>query len=426
MARFLARPGAADRAGVPSVNQAYSSDLSAMRDLFVPQTTGSGYAVSDYTSLAVATVFACLSKLAGAVLQLPLHQYARSANGDRERLEPTPLWWLLNEQPVANWTAASWKEWIVRCVHLRGDQHTEILRKPGISSGGAIAGLKPHHPDCVHAHCYQTDAGEHRLAYDIYEPLSGEVRTVDQDDMLHFTGFGFDGLRGVSVIQHAARNAVSNELAASDFMGKSLGSGAMPKIALTFPNKLTPEQSRVMRESFVETYGAGITQKRFPLILAEGGTAVPLNISPVDLELLGSRRLDKGQICEAMGVPPILIGDSEKTTSWGTGIEQIMLGFVKLTLAPHLCRWEEELNRKLFRRAGQFVEFDLDGLLRGDSKAQADAFRLALGGPGSGDGWMSVNEVRKLKNQKPLDGAEYDQPFRAQRGTAANTGASTA
>jgi phage portal protein BeeE len=80
-----------------------------------------------------------------------------------------------------------------------------------------------------------------------------------------------------------------------------------------------------------------------------------------------------------------------------------------------LCRWEEELNRKLFRKAGQFVEFELDGLLRGDSKAQSEVFKSALGGPGTGDGYMTINEIRKLKNLPRVDGG--DDLFKAQRGT---------
>lgn len=413
LARWLAsRDGAHERAGIQNAT-ATSSDIEAMKALFQPIPTSSGYPVNDYTAMLVATVFACLSKIGGAVLQLPIHQYAMTKDGDRDQVLPhTPLWWMLNEQPTAAWTAASWKEWIVQCTHLRGDQHTEILRKRGPGSGGEPRGLFPHHPDCVRARRYVTAEREVRLAYDVQNYLTGESYTLDQDDMLHFSGYGFDGCRSLSVIQHAARNAIGNSLAASDFSGKSIGGGAMPKIALTYPHKLSPDQTDLLRKSFVATYGAGPTQQQFPLILTEGGTAAPLNISPVDMELLGSRKLEQQQICEAMGVPPIMIGDSEKTSSWGTGVEQITLGFVKFTLQPHLARWEEEMNRKLFRRAGQFVEFELDALLRGDSKAQAEAFRHALGGPGTGDGYMSVDEVRKLKNLPAL-GGEYAKPFKA-------------
>ena len=89
----------------------------------------------------------------------------------------------------------------------------------------------------------------------------------------------------------------------------------------------------------------------------------------------------KEDICQAFGVPPVLIGENEKVSSWGTGVEQITLGFVRFTLAPMLRRWEEELNRKLFRRAGQFVAFNFDALLRGDSKAKAEAYRAGWAAP---------------------------------------------
>jgi HK97 family phage portal protein len=129
-------------------------------------------------------------------------------------------------------------------------------------------------------------------------------------------------------------------------------------------------------------------------------------MTPEDAQLIETRKYEKGDICTAFGVPPIMIGDSEKTTSWGTGIEQITIGFVRYTLKPHLVRWEEELNRKLFGSPKRFVEFEVDGLLRGDSKAQADYFTAALGGPGAGPGWMTVNEVRKLRNLEPVDNGD--------------------
>ncbi len=147
----------------------------------------------------------------------------------------------------------------------------------------------------------------------------------------------------------------------------------------------------------------------------EGGKISELNISPVDMQLIEARRFEREDICQALGVPPIIIGDSDKASSWGTGIEQITLGFVKFTVKPMLKRWQEEMNRKLFANAGQFVEFELDGLLAGDSKAQNEFFKGALGGPGTGDGYMTVNEVRRIKNLPRIDGG--DDIFKAQRGT---------
>ncbi len=82
------------------------------------------------------------------------------------------------------------------------------------------------------------------------------------------------------------------------------------------------------------------------------------------------------------------------------------IGFVKYTLQPHLARIEQEMNRKLFPRSSRyFVEFNVDGQLSGDSKTQAEYFGKALGGPGS-QGWMTVNEVRRLKNLPPIAGGD--------------------
>jgi HK97 family phage portal protein len=393
-------PGAVERAGLAVQNNTVvvkSSDREGLLSLFQSTPSPSGFAVTDRTAMLVSTVYACLSKISGAITQLPIHEYTMTPAGDRARVSPaSPLWWMLNESPAPGegWTAASWKEWIVRCVHLRGDQHTEILRSPT----GAVVGLKPHHPDYSRA---RATAGG--LVYDVVDRMTGRVYGVAADDMLHFSGFGFDGCRSVSCIQQAARTSIGNALAGADYMGRTMGEGAMPQIALTYPARLQPDSQKLLRESFVETY-TGTGARKIPLILTEGGTAVPLSITPVDLELLESRRFEKEEICQACGVPPVLIGENAKTSSWGTGIEQITIGFVRFTIKPHLTRWNEELNRKLNRRAGRFLEFELDGLLAGDSKAQAEAFRAALGGPGSGDAWMTVDEVRKLKNLPAMGG----------------------
>lgn len=420
------RPGAARRAGVSAdvsvrnsaVYSTVSSDNDAMRELFQPITAASGFVVNDRTAMAVSTVLACLVKLSGAITQLPIGHFRYDKNQDRERVNDSDLHWLLNEQPHTLWTSASWKEWIVRCVYLRGDQHTEIVRSSAVS-GGRPRALRPLHPDLTVPRYVRMPGGDYRVAYDTVDPVTGDVRTIDQDDMLHFTAFGFNGLRGLSAIQNAAKQAIGNSLAASEYTGRTIGEGAMPQVAIEYPEgkKLNPEQAKILRDSFVATY-TGMGARKLPLVLTEGGKIAELNISPVDMQLIDARRFEREDICQALGVPPIIIGDSDKASSWGTGIEQIILGFVRFTIKPMLKRWEEEINRKLFRNAGQFVSFELDGLLMGDSKAQNEVFKTALGGPGAGDAYMSVNEIRRIKNLPRVEGG--DALYKAPRDQSTN------
>jgi len=400
-----ARP--AVKAAAEYANGSLTMDDVARLGLFGSR-DGFGPAVTDSSALQVGAVYACLAKLAGAVSQLPIHEYRHAPTG-RQSIDPhSPLWWMLNESPAPAWTATTWKQWIVRCVKLRGDQHTEILRR----SDGEPTGFKVHHPDYV---LPRTVGG--RLRYDIRDMETGRVYGIDQDDMLHFTGFGFNGECSMSAIKWAARNAIASELGSAQYIGKTVTEGGMPRVALQYPQAMNPATAEQARDAFVAVYGAG-KGASLPLVLANGGVVKELSISPVDMELLASRKMDKQTICEVMGVPPIIIGDSEKTSSFGTGVEQILLAWVKFDLSPMLAGWEEELNRKLNRRAGKFLEFSLSALMRGDSKAQADAFRAALGGPGSGDGWMTMNEVRSLLNLPRLSDPEADKPFKAQRNTA--------
>lgn len=388
-----------------------SSNASGMADIFQWVPPASGFAVTDSTAMQVSTVYACLTKLGGSISQLPAEQYRLLPDGTREQAARSRLWWLLNESPNNLWTSASWKEWIVRCVALRGDQFTEIVRSKAASSYGEIIEFKVHHPELVLPRYVQAPDGSLMVVYDVQDIYTFKMRTVDSADMLHFTGFGFNGLRSLSIIQYAARNSISNSLASGDYVGRSIGEGAMPQIALKYPKTMTKEQRQALRDSFVETYGSGTGARKLPLVLSEGADVSELSMTPVDMELMASRQYDREDICHAFGVPPVLIGDNSKTSSWGTGIEQITLGFVKFTIKPHLRRWSEELNRKLFRNAGPFVEFDLTELLRGDSKSLSEWYRSALGGPGSGDGWMTVNQVRKSQNMAPAP--ESDKLFKA-------------
>jgi HK97 family phage portal protein len=400
--------GAAKRAASRAWNLVSSGDREGMLALFGSMLSASGEPITDKTAMLVSTVYACVTKIAGTISQLPINIYTYDGKGDRTLVRDSALWWLLNESPSAEWTASSWKEFIVYCVLLRGDQHTEILR-----SGPRIVGLRVHHPDKV-----RPVRKNGRLIYYVSwcpgEGQGEEYYGVDQDDMLHFCGFGFDGTKSMSVIQWAARNAIGNALTAAKYSGTSLASGGNPQVVLKYPKALNADQRKDLRNSYNETYGDP-TAKKIPLVLSEGGDVSALSISPVDLDLIAQRKFEKEDICQAMGVPPVLIGENDKTSSWGTGIEQITLGFVKFTIMPHVGRWEEEKNRKLYRRAGTFLEYDMEALLRGDAKSQAEALRAALGGPGTGDGWMSVNEVRRLKNLGPVAGG--NEPFRAQRDT---------
>jgi HK97 family phage portal protein len=96
-----------------------------------------------------------------------------------------------------------------------------------------------------------------------------------------------------------------------------------------------------------------------------------------------------------VGTPPHLIGDVSGSTSWGTGIEQQVLGWVKFTLQMWITSMEQRWAAELLPPS-RYVKHSLEGLLRGDSAARAAFYHQAIT-----DGWMTRNEVRQLEDRDP-------------------------
>lgn len=353
-----------------------------------------GITVTPVSAMRVAAVFACVQKIAGAISTLPLDVY--KTDGETPVKQPRDdLWYKLNEQPSPQYTAASHWEGVSVNQLLRGDGYTWIRR----NVNNTIRELLPLPWSSVHPQLQLDGTVRYYINY------QGISTWVTPDEILHFPGFGFDGLKSMSVISYAARNAVGNAMAMDEYSGRFFQGGAHPSIILSAPGKMSPEQVTGLQAAFAAKHAGLDNAHRLPLVLTEGLTAKEISLSADDAQLLEARKFQVVDIARAFGVPPHMIGETTASTSWGSGIESMSRGFVTYTLQPHLKRIEQELNRKLFPRdVGRFVRFDREALIEGDLKAQSEYNRAALGGPGTGTGWMSVDEIRKSKGLAPKGG----------------------
>lgn len=364
-------------------------------EFFGVKSASSGVAVTVESAKRSAAVYSCVRLIAGAVALLPIPVYERTADGGRKTFDH-PLWWLLNESPYPTLTACSFWEWMLASALLRGDGIAEILR----DRNGNITGFMP-----IPRQCVDIEERDGRLVYFVNDGTANYG--LYDDDVLHFPGFGFDGCKGESVIRYAAKQAVGTALAADDYAGEFFANGASPSIALSYPQGVAPTeaQQNYLREQFTDRY-TGTGNRHKPLLLVNGGKAEPISMNAEDAQLLETRKFQVVEIARAFGVPPHMIGETSASTSWGSGIEQMSIGFVRYTLGPHLRRIEQELNRKLWPQSPKyFVEFNRDGLLAGDSKTESEVIAKSLGGPGA-QGWRTVNEARRLKNLPPVPGGD--------------------
>lgn len=355
-----------------------------------------GTTISAASAMRVAAVAACVQKIAGTISTLRLD--VLRIDGDNESKMPRDdIWYKLNEQPSSQFTATSHWEGVVACQLLRGDGYSWIRR----SMNGTIREILPLPWGGVSP--MRMPGGDVR--YYLNLPEINITTWVDPSEILHFPGFGFDGLKSMSVIQHHARNAISNALSMDAYSGKFFEGGAHPSIILSSDKTMSPEQVTALQRAFVNKYAGVANAHALPLVLTEGLKANEISINAVDAQLLEARKYQVSDIARAFGVPPHMIGETTGSSAVGAGYEQQARDFVMHTLRLHLKRLEQELNRKLYPRdTGRFVRFDLGDLIEGDSKAQAEYNRAALGGPGTGPGWKTIDEVRKEKGLPALGG----------------------
>ena len=377
---------------VQNADQAPTRGWEYLQELGQSFATASGKIVTPETAMKASVVFACTRILSEAMAGLPIHIYKRTENDSRElapKSAANGLWWLLNESPSPLLTAASWREWMVRDALLYGDGISIIGRK-----GPYINEIIP-----VPRQNVIIERKGNRLRY--YVSTEEGFFGFDQDDVLHFPGFGFNGVHGMSVISYAARQAIGISLSAEEFAGRFFANGATPGFSIEVPGAISEAQADQLRAEWRKRYSGG-DNAHLPLVLAHGAKATQLSLNAEDAQLLQTRMFQVVDICRAFGVPPFMIGETDKTTAWGTGIEHMGLGFVRYSLKGWRSRMEQEMNRKFWPRSMvYFVEHDMDALMSGDSQAEANYFRNALGGA-QGPGWMSQNEVRRRKYLPPV------------------------
>ena len=365
---------------------------------------GNSGSPSESTALRVTAVHGCVQLIAGAISSMPMHIYQRAQDGDLKRDINAPLWWILNEEFSPRWPASAGWAYMVASKLLHGDGFAEILRGPN----GDVKGLAPIHPRRVEVIASPDGM---RLVYRVQPDMtiitpdakSRLIRIIDQDDMLHVAGFGFNGLRGMSALRNAL--AVSGRLAisAQDFSANFLENLGRPDYALATDGKLTNDQFARLQDSVAQHKGPENSGK--PMIL-EGGLKIQTLTMPLEeMQLLETRKFQVEEICRVFGVPPHMIGHTEKTSSWGTGVAAMGAGFVRFALRDHLNAFQNEINRKFFRTASRVAEFDTAELERADLGVMMAALRTALGRAGE-DQIMSVEEVRAmLRLPRKISGA---------------------
>ena len=350
--------------------------------------SASGIAVNERSMLSLSAVWACTRLISETIATLPLSMYEKTPDGKRIATQH-PLQFIIHDQPNADVTASVFWESVIAAMLLRGTARAEKLMV-----GDRLVGLSFLAP-CRLAITRKSDGS---LQYN-YTEESGKQRVIPASRIFAIPGFSLDGKNGVSVISYGA-NVFGSALSADQAANKTFENGLMPTTYFKMDRVLQKAQREEFRENLEAVTGA-INAGKSPLL--EGGmSADTIGINPNDAQLLESRSFSVEEICRWFRTPPFMVGHSEKSTSWGTGIEQQMIGFLTFTLAPWLKRVEQAISKDLLSpvdRLRYYPKYSVEGLLRADS-----AGRSAFYGAMVDRGIFTRDEVRGLEDRAPMGG----------------------
>jgi HK97 family phage portal protein len=353
--------------------------------------TDSGENVTVDGSLQIGTVWACVRLIAQTIATLPLQVFRTDSGGHGVIAPDHALYRLLHDRPNADMTAVEFWEAAVSHLLLWGNAYLAVRRM-----GARIAAIYPMRPDRVTVR--REPDGSLTYSY----TWNGQTETLRDSDVLHIKGFSLDGYLGLSPIA-MARNSLGAARAAERASAAIFRNGMRPSGTLTAPGYLTPAQ-REDAKKILENFKGAQNNGSVPLL--EGGWKFDsLSIPPNDAQMLETRAFNVEELCRWFDVPPIMIGHMEKTTSWGSGVEQIMLHFYTTCLRTHLVRIESAINTGLLtpndQAKGVFARFNHEGLLRADSTGRASYLSTMVQ-----NGLMTRNEARAKENLPRIEGGD--------------------
>ena len=346
----------------------------------------SGKKVTVNSALQLSAAWACVRLISETLSTLPMNLY-RDTSSNKVIAKDHQLYSLLHTQPNADMTAVVFWQAYVASMLLWGAAYVELR-----ISGGVITSLELLLPNRVTFR--RLEAGAVQWKYD--DPITRRQRTIPESYMWHTPAFTIDGLNGLSPITMGA-NVFGGAMAADEASANTFKNGMKSSGLVTMDAPLKPDQREDIRNHIKSVSDSGGV-----MVLEKGAGFEQLHMNPQDAELLSTRAFNVEEICRWFRVPPFMVGHSDKSTTWGTGIESQMIGFVTFVLRPWCVRIEQSIRKSLLspvERMEYSAEFALEGLLRGDSAARA-AFYSSM----TQNGVMSRDECRKLENLPPMGG----------------------
>jgi HK97 family phage portal protein len=377
------------------LNRLFTPSASEERDLSYQQIWGagldvstvgtwSGTSVSTANSLQIGAVYACVRLLSDTISALPVDTFIRR-DGNRVPYRPRPAWVMEPDGPGSS--RIDYYQQLVVSMLLSHGAVVQVVR----DSRGEVAALMPLDPTRVDV---KRNPQTRRPEYHV----DGGRAVLPAEEVLYIPEMRRPGqLKGVSRIEEV-RNTLGLAKALDEFASRYFSNGANAGGIIEFPGNLTQEQAKDVVSSF-EAAHKGVSRSHRPGVLSGGAKFTKVGSDAEQAQMLQSRQFAVEEIARIFRVPPSMIGLNTPGAMSYASVEHNAIQFVRYSLLPLVSKIEEAHGRLL--PSESFLRINVDGLMRGDSTAQAQMFSTGLQA-----GYYSVNDIRRLLDLPPMEGGD--------------------
>lgn len=336
-----------------------------------------GVSVTESSVVGLTAVFRCVSLIANTVAGLPLKTYTDSGE---ERKEVSSLF----DDPGGDLFTPFEFVQLVMC-HLLLHGNAFLLHI--YTDGGSLAALWPLHPSMVQVRW------DPERAIKIYKvTVNGETTEYTDADMTHLMGLSTDGLQGISPIR-AMRDSLGASIASNDAAATLFSNGLMVS-ALVTPAETMSEDDALVVAQGLRAQMTGVRNNGGLAFTNAALTVSPWTMNAEDAQFIESRQMQVSEVARIFGVPVQLLAQ-DGASSWGSGIQELIIAWVKFTLRGWTAPIEQKLSGLLSNP--RFVEFEYKALLQGSPKEELDMLIQQVEA-----GLLTVDEARSVMNLEPL------------------------
>jgi len=360
----------------------------------------SSEAVTAYTVLGLSAVQRAI-EIITVIASFPLKTYERQ--GDEAVRIPSEF-----DDPYPGqdgMTPFEWTETIL--THLLLWRNAFLWHEP---RGDGTAGIayRPLHPDAIVR--IKRVNGRKRFEYRETGPdgrPTGATEEVGTEQITHIPGPSLDGTCGHPLLQ-TARAVFSSAISGDRTTQRVLRRG------IRLSGIVTPRDDA---EDIEEADAKKILEQlRSTMVGSENAGDIALVNRRLQFDKWQATNIEAQwhetlmyvlmQIEQLFGVPPHLMADTEKQTSWGTGVAEQNLSLARFTLR----KWSERIDQRLTLRLpngkvtgedGQFTEYDYKAFLQGTPEQEGQLLLAYKDG-----GVMTADEVRRKINLPALTAAQ--------------------